>query len=617
MRLAAAPRSRLVGADLRGYERALLAALAAGAALFLGGTVAMAAEGEAPTAWPGRAAAVGVLLLAAAVAMASRVPAARTVLGGLPGGARYEQLRRGTQVRTASILLSLLLLLAAALLGLALFFRATPAETSLTAEAVARLVGALNVLLGLAVASTLALSLRVPSEPPAVAPGPMVAALAAGVAAAAAAAVLTWPPALAAVPGAEATDAAVVLLAALALVGAGLTAARALPTVATLLAGRASWRGGSGYLSPDKSVVMPATMAFALLFLALLVLVVFGVGIAGALEAIPRSAPLMAVVALIGLALLASAAAALHLARSEDRAFLFRARRSAAARRTLAILVVSGAAAALLATGAAVLYTGGELPGLEPRRWLDLLTFAILAALAPYGFHAASRHRRTRRLEERFPDFLRDVAASRKAGLTLATAVDIAARGEYGDLTPEIVKMSDQLSWNVPFDEALEQLAGRVDTPLVRRTVSLVNEASRSGGNVTDVLMAAARDAREIKNLENERRATIGLYTAIVYVTFLVFLTVAAVLYATFLPTFVATAAAAAGSGGAGLGVVFGAVTLEDYRVFYFLAALLQGLGNGIVAGVMTSGRAVDGLRHSAVMAAITYVAFTVLLPQP
>ena len=50
--------------------------------------------------------------------------------------------------------------------------------------------------------------------------------------------------------------------------------------------------------------------------------------------------------------------------------------------------------------------------------------------------------------------FLRDVAASHRGGLTLTASVQIAAKGEYGELTPEIRKMADQLSWNVPFNEA-------------------------------------------------------------------------------------------------------------------------------------------------------------------
>jgi len=198
----------------------------------------------------------------------------------------------------------------------------------------------------------------------------------------------------------------------------------------------------------------------------------------------------------------------------------------------------------------------------------------------------------------------------------MESAVTIAAQGEYGALSPEIQKMADQLSWNVPFEEALQRFGDRVRTPLIQRAVSLVREASRSGGNVTDVLMAAATDAREIKNLESERRTTMSLYSIVVYISFFVFLGVVSVLYATFIPSVLrATGEAAALSGSSTLvGLSFQTIGLDQFRTFYFLAAIMQGLGNGLIAGMMESGRARDGLRHSAIMVAIAYVAFGVLL---
>ena len=57
---------------------------------------------------------------------------------------------------------------------------------------------------------------------------------------------------------------------------------------------------------------------------------------------------------------------------------------------------------------------GGVPLGLDPHRWVDVATVGVMAGLGPYGFHVARKARRTRRLEERFPDFLRDLASSRR-----------------------------------------------------------------------------------------------------------------------------------------------------------------------------------------------------------
>jgi flagellar protein FlaJ len=277
---------------------------------------------------------------------------------------------------------------------------------------------------------------------------------------------------------------------------------------------------------------------------------------------------------------------------------------------------VSVGLASIFGLVAVLLLRGYHVIGLDRNRWVDVLSIGLLIAVGPIGFYLNHRLNRIRRLEERFPDFLRDLAASHRGGLTLSASVQIAAKGEYGDLTPDIRKMADQLSWNVPFNEALAQMMDRVKTPLVQRAITLIIEASRTGGNTTDVLLAAARDAREIKNLENERRTTMGLYSVIIYITFFVFLAVAAVLYGKFVPEILKSSNAAAHAGNSEVaGLRFDTPTKGEYRAFYFLASLVQGIGNGLIGGLFQNGRVLAGMRHAFVMVLVTYLAFTFIFP--
>lgn len=297
---------------------------------------------------------------------------------------------------------------------------------------------------------------------------------------------------------------------------------------------------------------------------------------------------------------------------------LFRAPRDERRLRRRLVLGASITGAALLLVPGALLAAGIALPGIPITAWIHFVCLGTLAGLGPYGFYAAREARRVRGIEERFADFLRDVASGHQGGLTLPAAVIVASRGEYGPLTPEVQKMAEQLSWNLPFTEALERFAERVDTPLVRRAVNLILQANRSGGSTIEVLMAASRDAREIKSLETERRLTMSLYTVVIYVTFFVFLGVAAVLYASFVPKLVEASQAAQGAQLGASGPVAGlggpSLSLRDFQVFYFMAAIMQGLGDGIVAGLMGTGRAALGLRHSFLMVLVAYVTFTFFL---
>jgi flagellar protein FlaJ len=365
-------------------------------------------------------------------------------------------------------------------------------------------------------------------------------------------------------------------------------------------------------------VLIPAILAFSLLLVVFLLFLLFGIGVSDLFANVTNSPLLIGVLAFLVLALLGSLAVAFTLARSaQGDTALYKVLPDAEVRRQRILLTVSGITAALFFALAALSFTGT----LPREGWIHFLCLGLLAGLGPYGFYAAREHNRIRRLEERFPDFLRDIASSHKGGLTLHQAATIAAKGEYGDLTPEVRKMADQLSWNVSFSEALRRFADRVQTPLVQRAVSLILQADRSGGSTTDVLLTAAKDAREIKNLENERRMTMSLYTIVVYITFFVFLGVAAILYSQFAPQIVASSQAVqelatqGNGGGTGIeGVSGSALDLKQYQLFYFMAAVVQGIGDGIVAGLLGTGRAVLGLRHSFLMVAVSYIVFAFLL---
>jgi archaeal flagellar protein FlaJ len=278
----------------------------------------------------------------------------------------------------------------------------------------------------------------------------------------------------------------------------------------------------------------------------------------------------------------------------------------------LILLGVSLALAGALVVLGVLTASRVSVAGLPPHRAIDFFALAALAALGPYGFYMAHQRSRLKKIESRLPDLLRELASSHRAGLTLPRAVSVAASGDYGALTPEVRRMAAQLEWTIPFPDVLAMFRERVPTKFVARAVTLITEAMRLGSNVSDVLLVAARDARETKALERQRSLTMGLYTGVVYIAFFVFLVVVMVLYGTLIGQLVRAAAATQGLPVSGLG--FQAVSLESYRTFYFVGALSQAIGNGILAGLIESGSWVGGLRHAFVMVLVTVIAFVFVL---
>lgn len=243
-----------------------------------------------------------------------------------------------------------------------------------------------------------------------------------------------------------------------------------------------------------------------------------------------------------------------------------------------------------------------------------LAAFALLAVSGPIAYFAWVREKRIREIEERFPDFLRDLNESHGAGLTMAQAIRVASRGDYGRLNPEIQRMAHQVSWGVPFADALKMFAERVGTPIVMRAVALINKATRAGGNAKDVLAAAARDAREVKGIQQERRLGMTLYVIVIYVAFGVFLAVVAALQGLLVPALLSSTSAVAGQPTLAGMTLGGGPNLADFRLIYFGIGLVQAIGSGLVAGVMAEGGYAAGMKHVAILTAISILTLGILL---
>jgi flagellar protein FlaJ len=280
------------------------------------------------------------------------------------------------------------------------------------------------------------------------------------------------------------------------------------------------------------------------------------------------------------------------------------------------ILGFSIGAAVLLALLGVLVQMGllrqlGPLP-VAKKYSTDFFVFAILIGLGPYGWYQGREAKRIEAIDAKFPEFLRDLAESQRSGMTLTEAVATAAKGSYGVLTSEIRKMAAQIEWGVSFADALTRFSNRVPTPLVKRTVALVIQASSAGGNVVDVLTAAADDAREIQQIVKERKQSMSIYLMIIYIAFAVFVGVIAVLNAQFIPE-VAKAVSKADGVSIG-GLHFHSFNQDDFKTLFFHAAIIQGFGGGIVGGVMSGGKPVHGLKHSFLLVLVAWVLFRVVI---
>ena len=237
----------------------------------------------------------------------------------------------------------------------------------------------------------------------------------------------------------------------------------------------------------------------------------------------------------------------------------------------------------------------------------DFLVLAVLVAIIPVAILDFKEQQRVKNLENALPNFFRDLAGMNDSGMTLPNAVHIVAGAEYSTLTPHIRKLDQDMSWGAGFVEAMYRFGKDLGTPLADRSVDLIAKASKAGGDISEVLRAAAKDTFEVVNLAQERSNNMLIYVIIVLVSFAVFLFVIAILVSTFLTTMATAGASAAAAGARGF---MGQIDLFQYKRLFTHAALLQGFFSGLVAGQMGEGRLIAGLKYSAIMVIIAWVTF-------
>ena len=290
--------------------------------------------------------------------------------------------------------------------------------------------------------------------------------------------------------------------------------------------------------------------------------------------------------------------------------------------REMLLLYVGTGVAVVLWIVAALNYVGtlnivlrsGEGTGANPA--IDFLVLGLLALLAPYGFAMSAKMRRISKIEERLPDFLRDVAEAGRFGMTLPDAIIVASGGRYGLLTDEIKKMASQLEWGVPVATALRLFEERVPTPLVQRVVSIVTRANEAGGNVADVLTMVAHDTRESQLAAQARQISMLTYVTVIYIAFFVFLVTIYIMAAVFLPQMITAGEAVSSSSFASSGAITLSFTLVPVLFLAFMVAVIvHAVGDGIMAGVLYNGRISEGMQHATIMLAVGWALMRFVVP--
>lgn len=242
----------------------------------------------------------------------------------------------------------------------------------------------------------------------------------------------------------------------------------------------------------------------------------------------------------------------------------------------------------------------------------DHIMIALLIVMVPYAFFYEMWRRNIQGMEALIPEFLDRMAGINQVGLTIAQAIGIMVNTNLGLLSYEIRRIKRDIDWGASFTDALIRFEDRIRTPLIARTVTLITKASQMSGSIGDVLAIAASDAKMSELLKRERLSDMFIYTAIIYLAFVVFVFVVAIISNNFIPILGSVESGGIPQGTPISGVSGGSIK-AILRLMYH-SVVLQALLSGLIAGQMGEGSLKAGVKHSCIMIVIALVIFNIFI---
>jgi len=239
---------------------------------------------------------------------------------------------------------------------------------------------------------------------------------------------------------------------------------------------------------------------------------------------------------------------------------------------------------------------------------IDLLVFGVLGCIGPIGFYNHHKEKIKKEVQERLPDFLRDIANSSASGMTIFDSIRSASEGDYGALTPELKMMVSQLSWGIPIDDALNNFANRINTSEIKRLSITIKKALEIGGNTSSVFNAAAKEIDQIVRVEQQRRLEMSMYSMVIFISFFVFLAVIIIINSTI---FAAIYDLGEQMGGQQIGnMEIAHINPAEVSTMFFAFVFIQSIGGGLLGGFMMEGSISSGVRQAFALVLVSFITF-------
>lgn len=227
----------------------------------------------------------------------------------------------------------------------------------------------------------------------------------------------------------------------------------------------------------------------------------------------------------------------------------------------------------------------------------------ILIMAFPFVLTAINETKMENEKEEMFLEFTRNLVESVKTGTPISKSIINVKDKSYGILGENVKKLANQISMGIPISVALNIFAKDVRNKTVSRTLTLIGQAERAGGDIGEILESVAEAVSMSDKLKKERKAAISTLVIQGYIIFFVFMIIILIFQFQILPLVSGISSLDSGGvEGVGTGIGIGGgepISGEELASSFLYLLLIQGFFTGLTIGELSEGSLKSGIQHS------------------
>ena len=145
------------------------------------------------------------------------------------------------------------------------------------------------------------------------------------------------------------------------------------------------------------------------------------------------------------------------------------------------------------------------------------LTAIILLQTYFFVKETLKQYNKIKKMESVFPDFIELMASNLRAGMTIDRALLLSSRKEFSPLDEEILILGKDIITGKEMSQALINMAKRIKSEKILKTIIVINSGIKSGGNLAILLEETAINIREREFVEKRSASNVLMYLIFIF----------------------------------------------------------------------------------------------------